>query len=273
MATKKIRSAISYCLIKEELYTLHGIIFRKQQIVVPKSLRGQLLRNMHLDHTGLTRTLSKVRQSVYWPGITNDVKNVIGSCYACQSSAKSNVREPMIPSPLPEYLFQRISMDYFEDVEKKFLIMLDGYSHWFYIYMVKKNDSDSLIKILTSHFAEHGTPEQLCSDNGPPFHSKRFKEFCDQKGIKHISSSPRYPRSNGLVERTIQTAKKMISRYQASGTPVDVALIEHRNTPFTENMPSPSELALGRKLRTPFPHKKSDLTLHGYPREDNKFIM
>ena len=125
-----------------------------------------------------------------------------------------------------------------------------------------------MIKILTSHFAEHGTPEQLFSDNGPPFHSKRFKEFCDQKGIQHISSSPRYPRSNGLAERAVQTAKKIISRCQASRTPVDVALMEHRNTPFSENMPSPSELALGRKLRTPFPHKKSELTLRGYPREE-----
>jgi hypothetical protein len=175
------------------------------------------------------------------------------------NQCKANSKEPLIISSLPDYPFQQIAMDYFEEIGQKFLVIVDRYSHWFNIYPVNSTDSTSLINILRSHFTEHGTPEEIFSDNGPPFTSLSFKEFCKQREIRHVSSSPTYAQSNGLAERAVQTAKRLILKCHQSGTALDLALMEHRNTPFTGNMPSPSELAIGRKLRTPFPHKKTEL--------------
>jgi hypothetical protein len=250
---------VPYWNIKDELYNNEGLVFRKNQIVVPKALRKQLLQNMHLDHSGLTRTLYKARSAIYWPGITNDIQNVVENCHPCQINAKANPKEPLIISSLPDYPFQQIAMDYFEEIGQKFLVIVDRYSHWFNIYPVNSTDSTSLINVLRSHFTEHGTPEEIFSDNGPPFTSLSFKEFCKQREIRHVSSSPTYAQSNGLAERAVQTAKRLILKCHQSGTALDLALMEHRNTPFTGNMPSPSELAIGRKLRTPFPHKKTEL--------------
>ncbi len=46
------------------------------------------------------------------------------------------------------------------------------------------------------------------SDNGPQFAAREYKEFAREWGFYHDTSSPKYPKSNGLVERTIQTVKK-----------------------------------------------------------------
>ena len=43
------------------------------------------------------------------------------------------------------------------------------------------------------------------SDNGP---GKAFVNFITSWDFEHDTSSPNYPESNGLVERTIQTVKK-----------------------------------------------------------------
>ena len=39
---------------------------------------------------------------------------------------------------------------------------------------------------LEKIFATHGLPEQIKSDNGPPFQSAAFKAYCDEKDISNI---------------------------------------------------------------------------------------
>ena len=45
------------------------------------------------------------------------------------------------------------------------------------------------------------------SDNGPPLNGKELNSFLTGLGIRHTTSSPNYPQSNGFIERQIQTEK------------------------------------------------------------------
>ena len=62
--------------------------------------------------------------------------------------------------------------------------------------------------------ARHGIPEQVFSDNGPQF---SCTEVANARGFVHSTSSPRYPQSNGLVQKAMQTAKIIIMKATASG--------------------------------------------------------
>ena len=53
-------------------------------------------------------------------------------------------------------------------------------------------------------------PEQIVSDNGTPFKSREFGEFCNQHGIRHIRSAPYHPATNGEAERFVQVFKRAI---------------------------------------------------------------
>ena len=55
-------------------------------------------------------------------------------------------------------------------------------------------------------------PEILQSDNGPQYASKEFEELAKSYGFWHETSSPLYPKSNGLAECMVQTAKRLLSR-------------------------------------------------------------
>ena len=63
-----------------------------------------------------------------------------------------------------------------------------------------------------------------------------------------LPSSPRCPQGNGFAERAVRTVKNLLEK----GDDPYIALMAYRSTPL-ENGYSPSELLMGRKLRTTIP--------------------
>ena len=61
--------------------------------------------------------------------------------------------------------------------------------------------SEKTIETLQMLFARHGVPAQLISDNGAQLKSEEFEQFLKRNGIKHITSVPYQPATNGLAER------------------------------------------------------------------------
>ena len=49
-------------------------------------------------------------------------------------------------------------------------------------------------------FSTHGIPEKLLTDNGRQFVSREFELFAKEWNFAHITSSPYYAQSNGLLK-------------------------------------------------------------------------
>ena len=84
------------------------------------------------------------------------------------------------------------------------------------------------ITVLKELFAEHGIPEEIQSDNGPQFESHLFAEFTKDWNIKHSTSSPRKPRSNGQAESAVKIVKGLLTRAKCSGQDPYLALLAYR---------------------------------------------
>lgn len=77
--------------------------------------------------------------------------------------------------------------------------------------------------------------------------------MCNRWGVKHNTSSPRYPQSNGLVERMVRTVKTLVKKCKRSKQDIQIALLNLRVTPLDPNLPSPAEILFGRPVRTTLP--------------------
>ena len=90
-------------------------------------------------------------------------------------------------------------------------MICDYFSKFPFLYRAKTSFW-SLRDRLIDLFSIEGYPDEIVSDNGPPFQSKEFAKFLSGLGIKYTTSSPGYPHSNGFIERHIQAVKNMLSK-------------------------------------------------------------
>ena len=136
-------------------------------------------------------------------------------------------------------------MDYFNFDGNSYVLICDYFSKFPFLYRAKTSFW-SLRDCLIDLFSIEGYPDKIVSDNGPPFQSKEFAKFLSGLGIKHTTSSPGYPRSNGFIERHIQTVKNMLSK--SSNT--QEVLADLRTTRIETGLPSPAEILHRRNLTT-----------------------
>ena len=252
-----------YWSAREHLTIDDGLIVHGCRLLIPSTMRHDMLEKLHESHQGSVRTKQRARLTIYWPGIDNDIDNIVLACKKCQDLLPSNVKEPMISKPRPEHPFQEVAADFASYAACEFLILVDCYSDWpDIIFMGHNTTTRHLIKAVTQSFCRTGVPDVLWSDEGPQFKAKKFKDFASQWGFKHVTSTPRYPQSNGKIEATVKSMKKLI-RTSWNGRYIDEdklcsSLLQYRNTPSRKDGLSPAQKLYGRPIQDILPaHRRS----------------
>ncbi|XP_044755743.1 uncharacterized protein K02A2.6-like [Coccinella septempunctata] len=248
-----------YYNYKDQLHVIDGIVFKLNSIVIPQSMRNEMLRHMHEGHLGIVNTKNFVRGIIFWPCMNSEIENYIQNCQSCLKFRKNNTAQPLMPHEIPDIPWQKVGADIFQFESKYYIIIVDYYSEYFEIAPINSFNSQTVITQFKSIFCRHGIPIQLISDNGPPFNSIEFKRFCEKWNIKHVTSSPHYPKSNGLAERTIGTVKNIFRKCKDSGSDVYLGLLNFRNTPKADGIASPAKLLMSRNLRCLIPSSTSSL--------------
>lgn len=74
-------------------------------------------------------------------------------------------------------------------------------------------------------------------------------------GVRHITSSPNYPKSNGFIERHVRHIKVIVKKTIQNKDNLHIALLQVRVTPADSKLPSPAELLFGRPVTTLLPSR------------------
>jgi transposase InsO family protein len=71
----------------------------------------------------------------------------------------------------------------------------------------KKESAIAFLKAAVAYYASLGvTIARVMTDNGSCYRSKTFAKACRDLGLKHVTTRPYTPKTNGKAERFIQTA-------------------------------------------------------------------
>ena len=244
----------AYFNVRDELTTQDGIVFKGYRCVIPKTLRADMRQRLHATHTGVQSTLRRARECVYWPGMNSDLNDFVSKCETCNMYQSSQPKEPLISHDLPQRPWEKIGCDIFTLGKHDYLCTVDYFSDYFEVDPLPgSKDGTAIIKKLQKHFSNHGIPNTLQTDNGPPFNSRQFENFTKQYEFDHTTSSPEYPRSNGKVENAVKLAKRLIKRTQHTHGDFYLNLLNWRNTPTEGLDSSPAQRFLGRRTKTDIP--------------------
>ena len=239
-----------YFNVRDELAVQDGIIFKRQRCVIPKTLRQKVKEKIHRAHIGIQGCLRRAREVVYWPSMNQEITDYIELCDTCNMYASHPQREPLIVHDVPERPWQKVGCDIFTLDEKDYLCTVDYYSGYFEIDHLERKTARSIITRMKRHFSNHGIPNLLQSDKGPPFDSQEFRDFRAAYEFKLVTSSPNYPQSNGRVENAVKTTKQLMKKSKQAGTDFYLALLDWRNTPTEVVGCSPVQRLCGRRTRS-----------------------
>jgi hypothetical protein len=248
-----------YASFADELQIINGVILKGRRLVVPKSLRQEMLDRIHEGHLGREKCKRRAREHVYWPGINDAVDSMIERCSTCQSMRFAQPRQPLMPHAKGLSPYEKVGCDLFYFHQQTYLIVTDYYSHYPEIALLGNESSSQVVLKMKSIFARWGIPATVVSDNGPQFSSSTFKKFADQWEFTHVTSSPYYPRSNGLAENSVKVVKRLLEKALQDGQDPYLSLLAYRDTPL-ECGRSPAELLMGRQLRTKLPSVRIQVT-------------
>ena len=81
-----------YYDFRDELVIQDGLLFRGDRLVVPKTLRTRMLQALHSSHQGIESTLRRARETIYWPNMKSDIKDLPQSAKRVRPTAQDSRR-------------------------------------------------------------------------------------------------------------------------------------------------------------------------------------
>ena len=264
---QKNASYKDYLNRSNELTTCNNCLLWGNRVVIPSSLRSQVLAELHEGHLGIVKMKSLARTYFWWPGLDKDIEHLARQCPHCHDNRNIPEKAPCHWWQWPDSPWHRIHVDFAGPfLGSNFLVVVDAFSKWPEVIQMTSTTAERTISELRTLFAHNGIPHQLMSDNGPQFSCDLFKQFMANNGIKHVTSAPYHPATNGLAERFVQTFKRALRSMRAEKGSIEQKLnrflMRYRNAPHCTTNDSPSLLFLNRRLRSRLDFAKTTLQTH-----------
>ena len=206
---------------------INGLLYRRTtqrapQLVLPQEQRPTALTLAHdhplAGHLGIKRTIARVLRRYWWPACQKQVEEYVKSCLICQKTKGHPARKAHLDVTSSTAAFDRIAVDCFgpikEGKETNYIIVYqDMFTRYVDLFLVPNINIDHVATTLHTYITRHGLPNEIVSDNGPPFNSGHYGAVLAKLQIQSRLAPAYRPQANGMVEHFMQPLRNMIVAY------------------------------------------------------------
>ncbi|SOV03297.1 uncharacterized protein UDID_18617 [Ustilago sp. UG-2017a] len=205
-----------------------NLLTYRDSVCVPDvdDLRLLIIQDRHnspsVGHPGRRKTLSLVRRSFFWPGLSKFVHTFVDSCETCRriKAARHKPYGHLKSLPVPPHPWSSISMDLIEQLPPSsgftaILVVVDRLTKMAtFVPTTNTLDAPELAKLFLRHvYSKHGLPTSIMSDRGSEFTSHFWRSLSALLGIGNHFSSAYHPQSDGQTERVNQVLEQYLRGY------------------------------------------------------------
>ena len=212
-----------------------GLIYLKvnggKVLCIPKILedgrnvREFVIEEAHsvLAHLGTTKTLTYLREYVWWKTMATDTAAYCDTCRTCRRSKPSNQKPYGLLNPLsiPSHPWESIGVDFVGPLPESknrdgsydsittVICLLTGMVH-----LIPSRQDYKARQVTEMMFEQiyklHSIPKNIISDRDSLFTSEFWKHLHELVGTKLRMSSSYHPQSDGATERANKTLTQML---------------------------------------------------------------
>lgn len=196
------------------------------KLVVPESMRRSILKECHdsplSSHLGTFKTIKRVLQKYYWPGVARDVKEYVKNCSICLQSKPQSKQQygKMGKMKISNRPWETISMDFMGPFPRStkgneyLFVICDHFTKYCILVPMRNAKANKVIEIVEKQvFLTHGVPRTIICDNGKQFISKEFKKLAKEYKVTQIFYNCVYHPQNNPTERTNKVIGAAIRSY------------------------------------------------------------
>ena len=89
-----------------------------------------MLHKLHQLYIGVESCLRRARESIFWPGVNQQIKDFVQQCDSCQTFGPQQRKETLIPHHIVDKPLAKVGADLFLFQSNEFLITVDYHSNY-----------------------------------------------------------------------------------------------------------------------------------------------
>ena len=118
-------AALTYYSIRDQITIVNELVFKYDRLIVPSTLQKGAIQRIHNGHQGTDKCLVRARDSVYWPGIINQITLITSSCSHCLDYRNRQTAESPVPHEIPVVPWTKVGTDVLHIRGRRFVIVID----------------------------------------------------------------------------------------------------------------------------------------------------
>ena len=156
------------------------------RVIIPTRYQEGMSEELYTGQPGIVRMKERARTYFWWPNIDQESEQAVRRCGSCHQVRKPLAVALVTPWLWPSNPWYRVHIDYAEDENGHYFILVNVHSRWPKInFMQQHTSATTTIAISRELFAKYGLPVHCVVENSPQFRSEEFAHFMKVNGVKH----------------------------------------------------------------------------------------
>jgi transposase InsO family protein len=201
-----------FAAIDDILYRRVDQVLLKVPVYTELVVAGSKLHRQH-GHCSAGTVIRELSTRWWHPELSLAAYEAIQHCPQCQLMKKPDPTPQGLLPIAPSAPLARWAVDHTGPVGGyKLLNAIEYATGWAESFAVPDEKADTTLRYLEALRVRFGPLKELVSDNGTAFINDTVMPWLQQHGIRHIRTTPAYPRTNGRVERFNGVLKEIINK-------------------------------------------------------------